>query len=110
MSHTSELVTLVETEHRLDAEVASARIAADGTREAARERARVALAEVDVRIEAERARIAQAFDRETSERERALEAGAREQIARFDAVRGDVLDRIARELARRLISIALEDS
>ncbi|MGE0397395.1 MAG: hypothetical protein AB7T06_11785 [Kofleriaceae bacterium] len=109
MSTASELTTLVETEARLDAAVASARIAAEATRAAARERARVALEELEQAIEARRARTEQAIADETRDREQASERCAHDEIARFDAVRGERLDAIAQELARRLVAIAMEE-
>ncbi len=109
MRSASELTTLVETEQRLDQAVASARTAANATREAARERARISLDQLEESIEGEQMRIARAMATEISERERTIELDARVQIARFESVTSDELQRIASALAMRLVEITLEE-
>lgn len=109
MSAPSELATLVETETRLDEAVASARKAADAARADAQRRAALAVAQLEESIERERGRIADALALETAHHERVIEEQALAAIARFDAIRGDVLDRLARDLAGRLLAIVQEE-
>jgi hypothetical protein len=109
MSEPSELATLVETERRLDAAVASAREAARSAREAAHADARAAAADLDARIERERVRIANAVAAELAEREHRLEAHAIAMIARYEAIAGDAADRLAQVLAGRLLSLLEEE-
>jgi vacuolar-type H+-ATPase subunit H len=109
MSHPSELATLVETESRLDTAVASARKAAEDICAAARERARVATAQLEHALEGERARIADAITTETAAHVRAVEEHALAAIARYEAVHDEVLQRLAERLARRLLAMAQEE-
>jgi hypothetical protein len=109
MSEHSELAILVETEIRLDAEVASARKAADDARETARAQARAAEARLDMDIELERARIATTLAAEVDAQTRAIEARAHAAVQHYDALRGEPLDRLASVLARRLIALLEEE-
>jgi acyl-CoA reductase-like NAD-dependent aldehyde dehydrogenase len=109
MNTTSELATLVETETRLDEAVASARRAAEDARAAAHRRAALAVAQLEEAIERERGRIAEALALETAHHERVIEEQALAAIARFEAIRGDVLGRLARDLAQRLLAIVQEE-
>jgi hypothetical protein len=108
MTGASELEILVETERRLDEAVAAARSAADATRAAARSRTQLAFTELERQIDAERIRAAHEMTAELAARERAIEQAATSAIARYEAVRGEVLDRIATLLARRVLAISEE--
>ena len=107
---TSELAALVETEARLDAELAAARVTADRELDAARCRAAEIAASIDDRIAREHERIAAEVTAETSARLEEIREDERAQIARFDAVRGDRLAAIAKELVERVAQLALAEA
>lgn len=109
MTATSELEILVETERRLDAAIAAARGAADATREAARARTTTALAELEHRLEQERARTIREVADDLAARERALELAAIAATTRYETIDGAVLEQIAHVLAQRVLAIAIED-
>ena len=108
MAAQSELASLVETESRLDGQLASARHAADVAREAARARALAAEHALDDRLAHERTSIAATIAAETTAREAAIEGTAAAAITRYDAVRDEALANLARRLAERLV--AMEDT
>jgi hypothetical protein len=105
----SDLALLVDTEARLDRDLAAARAKVAALEHAANER----MAEADVgfaaQLEAERIRIATDSERETAQRIREIEDAARVAVARFTAIRDDRADAIARRIVEQLIALA-EDS
>jgi vacuolar-type H+-ATPase subunit H len=106
----SELATIVETEARLDREVASARETAASIVEAARHGAADDARKTEEAIAALRTRVAQAVATETETRLRAIAVAARDTCARYAAVRDTRLTAIAQQLARRVAELAEEDA
>jgi hypothetical protein len=107
MSARSELAVLIETEARLDRELAAAREHGERLRRAARERAAAAAAALDDELARERARITTELAAAADVVERATVEQARAEVARFEAVRGERLERVARRLAERLVEEVL---
>jgi F0F1-type ATP synthase membrane subunit b/b' len=104
----SGLATLVETEARLDLALAQAREAAQGLRHQARQRAENAAALLDAEITRERAHAAAQVEAETQARLATIAEHARAELARYEAVRGEVLGTIVKDLVERLVVLALE--
>lgn len=105
----SALTVLADTELRLDRAIADARDAAAAAIAEARRRAELASAAVAGEIERERARITAEIEATTEAQIGGLATQATAEAARFDALRGDALDAIARQLADRLAAIALDE-
>jgi len=103
MQARSELAVLIETEARLDRELAAARAQGERLRRAALDGAAVANAALDDELARERARITAELAAAADALERATVEQARAEVARFDAVRGERLERVARRLAERLV-------
>ena len=106
----SDLAVLVETEARLDRALADARAQAAAIREAARDRAKAASQALDGMLDRERARITAAVAASTEAQLAAIATKARGQITCFEATRAERLDPIARELASRIVALALEET
>jgi len=107
---TSALAALADAELRLDRAIAAARDAAAAAAADARRRAEQAAAEVDGEIARARARITAEIADKTCAQLGAIAAQAGVEAVRFDAVRGDALEAIARQLADRLVAIALDEA
>ncbi len=110
MQERSELALLVETEHRLDQEIAAAKQAAAAARDAAELRAKTSLADLEANLDREHAKIATEIAAATTARRRAIEDGAAAKVARYEAMRGAALAELARRLARRLVELDEEDA
>jgi F0F1-type ATP synthase membrane subunit b/b' len=104
------LSTLVDTEAKLDRDLANARARADAMRTAARQRAETAAAALDDELELERARAIAAIEAATAREIHDIEQDAGARVARFEAVYGDSLHALARTIADRVIEIALDDA
>lgn len=100
----SDLAVLVETEARLDRELAAARAEAEQLVEAARARVTAAGQALAAEIEAEQARAAAEIERDTLAQLRAIDDEARREVQRFESIRGERADAIARQLADRLVA------
>lgn len=104
----SELASLVDTEARLDRELAAARERAAALCEAARHRVEQAEATLAAEIAAERVRIASEIEHATTAQLREIADAARRDIARFEAVAGaraaDVAGRIATHWIATLVA------
>jgi len=107
---TTGLHTLVDTEARIDRELADARAKADAMRTAARERADTAAAALDGELELERARAIAAIEATTAREIRTIEDDARARVGRYEAVHGEALATLARTMADRVIEIALAEA
>lgn len=107
----SELALLVETEARLDRELAAARERAAALHEAARRRVEQAEATLAAEITAERARIATEIEHATAAQLREMADAAQREITRFDAVAGEQATEVARRIAAQWVAaIAAEDT
>ena len=109
MPAASELAVLVETEARLDRELADARQKAEALRDAGRQRAERALATLEAEAVFERTRISTEIEAATVARVRAVEEAADAAIARFEAIRGEELARIARRLVDDIVALVREE-
>ena len=105
----SDLAVLVETEARLDRELALARDKAEALVNAARIRTSLAGANLAAEIANERERIAAQIDRETEQRVRAIEADTRAQIGTLDAIRDERAATHAREVIDELVAMVLAE-
>ncbi|HEY5948554.1 MAG TPA: hypothetical protein VIV40_23845 [Kofleriaceae bacterium] len=105
----SDLAVLVETEARLDREVADARAKAAALEEQTRGRVQAAEAELAVQLERERIRIAAEVERDTSARIAEIEQTAVRDVQRFAAIRDKPAELIARRIAAQLIAIVTEE-
>ncbi|MGE5181320.1 MAG: hypothetical protein ACM31C_04635 [Acidobacteriota bacterium] len=110
MPSTSDLAALVDAEASFDRRLAAARDAANAARDAARKRADEAMAQIDLELERERARIAAEITAATTAELRAIADDARAKLARYEAVHGDELAATARELVRRLAELVLAEA
>lgn len=106
----SALRALADAELRLDQAIAAARQAAAAAVSDARRRGEAAAAAIDDEIARARAEIAAEIAAATDRQLAAIADQARAEAARFDAVRGEALDAIAGQLARRLAVIALDEA
>jgi hypothetical protein len=105
----SDLAVLVETEARLDREIARTRERAEAIVNAARIRTSLAGANLAAEIASDRERIAARIDHETEQRVREIEAEARAQIASLDAIRGEVAIAHARAVVEELVALVLAE-
>ncbi len=110
MPSNSDLAALVDAEASLDRRLAAARDAANAARDAARKRAADAMAQIDRELERERARIAAEIAATTAAELRAIADDARANVARYDALRGEALTALARQLARELADLVLAEA
>ncbi len=101
----SDLAVLVETEARLDRELAGARTKAEQIEQAARERVDAAARALAAEIATAQARAAAEIEQETLAQLRAIEDEARREVQRFDAIRGERAEAIARQIADRLVAL-----
>lgn len=108
MTSTSDLAALVDAEASLDAKLATARDTANRARAAARQLAADAMAAIDGELARERTRIADEIATATAVELRAIADDARARIAAYDALRGDALVALARELADELVAMLEE--
>jgi hypothetical protein len=106
----SDLDILVETEARLDRELAEARVRAAAVLEGARKHAEDATAALATELANDRARIAATIAADTERELAAIAENASRAIARYEAIRGERLDPIARRLAARIVALAAEES
>lgn len=107
----SELALLVETEARLDRELAAARERAAALHEAARRRVEQAEATLAAEITAERARIATEIEHATASQLREMADAAQRDITRFDAIAGERATEVARRIAVQWVAaIVAEDT
>ena len=105
----SKLALLVETEQRLDGELAAARERALALEAAARARIAEADAALTAALAAERDRIAADLERDTAARLHALEAATERELVRLAAVRDERADAIARRIAGQLVARVLAE-
>jgi hypothetical protein len=101
----SDLEHLVDTEARLDRELAIARARAAALEDEARVRVERADAELTSQLEAARREIAAETEREAAARIVEAERAAAAEIARFDAVRDEHAIAIARHAADLLVAL-----
>lgn len=107
----SDLKNLVDTEARLDRELAIARVRAAALEDEARARIGQADAELAAQIDAARARIAADGEREAATRVAEIEQAAAAELARFAAIRDEHAVAIARHVAELLVAlVAAEDA
>jgi hypothetical protein len=101
----SDLAVLVETEARLDRELAGARTKAEQIEQAARERVDAAAQALAAEIASAQARAATEIEQDTLAQLRAIDDEARREVQRFDAIRGERAEAIARQIADRLVAL-----
>jgi capsule polysaccharide export protein KpsC/LpsZ len=105
----SELAALVETEARLDHELATARARAALLIEQANARVEAAAAALAAERTAARARIEAEVDRVASTRIRELEDSCARDLARLAAVRGERAEAIAHRIIEQLVAFVLAE-
>lgn len=105
----SDLAVLVETETRLDREIARTREKAEAIVNAARIRTSLAGANLAAEIASDRERIAARIDHETEQRIREIETETRAQIESLDAVHGEAAVAHARAVVEELVALVLAE-
>jgi hypothetical protein len=105
----SELASLVETEARLDRELAAARARAALLQEQANARASEAAGALAAELAVACARIEDEVNRAATARIRELEGACARDTARFASVRDERADAIARRIADQLVALVLAE-
>lgn len=105
----SDLALLVETEARLERDLATARETAAALEQQARERVDQAAAALVAAITDERTRIAAQIERETAARIAGLDVATARESARMAAVTGERADAIAQRIAEQVVALVLAE-